>query len=426
MWIYFKKDFLVYWRDRKEMMIAFIMPFILILILSLALPNWVENSSTALNIRIALVNQDSHERAMRQFQDNSQFASMPEETRERMWKQAAAVEPESMLKGLFNQEEVESMVYAVPMDRDTALMQLKEEKISAIVTIPEGFSLAMLKKLFLDEGTGGRVELTAEEMGMKVGIIQTMIDGMFSSLNDQAALTIAVSNQNTNLSEDTLIRTAPVGGIERIEGVDMITSFQYYTLAMSIFFALSVSITTASKSITEKSEKVFMRMLLGGTRPASYLYGKAASTFCLSLLQMMIIIVLSHLIFQLFPGKTLYFWGGMFLVLFFFSIVNAALSALFTSLLFRMNDSDLASGISFILIFILGLIGGNLSPIYVLPEWLMNVGKVTPNGVTLMSLIEWIQIGDYSNLWQTVIYLSVTFIGLVAISIWMFPRRERI
>ena len=410
MGIYFKKDFLVYWRDRKEMMIALVMPFILILILSFALPGWVENSSTSLELRVAVVNEDSHEEAIRQFQENSKLTSMSEESRNLVFKQAEAVEPESMLMGLFSHVEAGSMIEAIPMDRDTALMQLEEEEIAAIITFPEGFSAAVLNKLFLNEGTGGIVELTAEEAGLNVSILQNMIDGLFSSLNDQRALTTAAANQGVILSDDIQVGTTAVGGIERIEGVEMITSFQYYTLAISIFFALTVSITTASKSITEKREKVFMRLLLAGARPSSYLYGKAASTFCMSLLQMTLIIAVSHLFFQLFPGKTIQFWAGMFLVLICFSFVNAAIAAFFTSLLFRMRDPDLAAGISFILVFIFGLIGGNLSPIYILPEWLVNAGKFTPNGVTLMSLIEWIQTSDISSLWQPIIYLSMCFV----------------
>ena len=52
----------------------------------------------------------------------------------------------------------------------------------------------------------------------------------------------------------------------------------------------------------------------------------------------------------------------------------AALSALYTAMLFRMKDTDVATGISFILLLVLGVIGGNLVPIYILPDWLMSIG----------------------------------------------------
>ena len=124
--------------------------------------------------------------------------------------------------------------------------------------------------------------LTALENSMKVNVLQNMLDGFWVPLIIKA-LDSGMEEQESKGEGELALANSPVGGLEQIEGVDMITSFQYYALAVSIFFALSVSTTTASKSITEKREMVFMRLLLAGTHPYRYLSGKVGSTFCMSL-----------------------------------------------------------------------------------------------------------------------------------------------
>ena len=101
----------------------------------------------------------------------------------------------------------------------------------------------------------------------------------------------------------------------------------------------------------------------------------------------------------------------------------AALSALYTAMLFRMKDTDVATGISFILLLVLGVIGGNLVPIYILPDWLMSIGAVTPNGLALMSMIQWIQGSPFQELWSPILYQGVFFIVILVASLWIFPRR---
>lgn len=426
MGVFFKKDFLVYWRDRKEMLIALFMPLVLILILGFALPNWVENSNESLEMRVALVVKDRHEEAVHTFQESLESLSISTEEKNELSKSAANFQPEALLMNMFGNDEVEEFLQVAALDDKTAYVQLEEEKVEAVLTVPEGYTLAALNKLLLHEGDGAVLTLTALENSMKVNVLQNMLDGFLGAVNYQAALDSGMEEQESKGEGELALANSPVGGLEQIEGVDMITSFQYYALAVSIFFALSVSTTTASKSITEKREMVFMRLLLAGTHPFRYLSGKVGSTFCMSLLQSAVLLIVSHFLFQLFPGKSLIFWVGLTFIIFMMCLTVAALSALYTAMLFRMKDTDVATGISFILLLVLGVIGGNLVPIYILPDWLISIGSVTPNGLALMSMIQWIQGSPFQELWLPILYQGVFFIIILAASLWIFPRRGRI
>lgn len=426
MGVFFKKDFLVYWRDRKEMLIALFMPLLLILVLGFALPNWVENSNGSLEMKAALVIKDRHEEGVAAFQESLNGLSISAEEKNALSRAAEDFHPEAMLMSMFGDDEVEEFLHVATLDDKAALAQLKEEQVEAVITIPEGYTLAALNKLLLQDGDGAALVLTAAENSMKVSVLQNMLDGLLGTVNYQAALGSGMAQQGSMVEGEQALANGPVGGLEQIEGVDMITSFQYYALAVSIFFALSVSTTTASKSITEKREMVFMRLLLAGTHPFRYLSGKVGSTLCMSLLQSAVLILVSHVLFQLFPGKSLIFWIGLAFIIFMLCLTVAALSALYTAMLFRMNDADVATGISFILLVVLGVIGGNLVPIYILPDWLMQIGSVTPNGLALMSMIQWIQGSPLRDIRLPILYQGIFFVIIVAASLWIFPRRGRI
>lgn len=408
------------------MLIALFMPLLLILVLGFAMPNWVENSNGSLEMKAALVIKDRHEEGVAAFQESLNGLSMSVEEKNALSRAAEDFHPEAMLMNMFGDDEVEEFLHVATLDDKAALAQLKEEQVEAVITIPEGYTLAALNKLLLQDGDGAALVLTAAENSMKVSVLQNMLDGLLGTVNYQAALGSGMAQQGSMVEGEHALANGPVGGLEQIEGVDMITSFQYYALAVSIFFALSVSTTTASKSITEKREMVFMRLLLAGTHPFRYLSGKVGSTLCMSLLQSAVLILVSHVLFQLFPGKSLIFWIGLALIVFMLCLTVAALSALYTAMLFRMNDADVATGISFILLVVLGVIGGNLVPIYILPDWLMQIGSVTPNGLALMSMIQWIQGSPLQDIRLPILYQGIFFVIIVAASLWIFPRRGRI
>lgn len=408
------------------MLIALFMPLVLILILGFALPNWVENSNESLEMKVALVVKDRHEEGVHAFQESLKSLSISTEEKNELSKAAAKFQPESLLMNMFGDAEIEEFFQVAALDDQTAHVQLKEEKVEAVLTVPEGYTLAALNKLLLHEGEGAVLTVTALENSMKVNVLQNMLDGFMGTVNYQAALDSGMEGLDSKGEGELALANSPVGGLEQIEGVDMITSHQYYALAVGIFFALSVSTTTASKSITEKREMVFMRLLLAGTHPFRYLSGKVGSTLCMSLLQFGVLIIVSHFLFQLFPEKSLVFWIGFAFIIFMLCLTVAALSALYTAMLFRMKDADVASGISFILLLMLGVIGGNLVPIYILPDWLMHIGSVTPNGLALMSVIQWIQGSPFQDLWLPILYQGIFFIMILAASLWIFPRRGRI
>jgi ABC-2 type transport system permease protein len=400
---FLKKDFLIYIRNRMEMLMSLIMPIILIVIISSTTSSWVENANESLQMTVAIVNEDQQSTAL----DESN-----------------PIHPLRTMMQMLGNEKTASFVKTVSLDRATADQRLRDEEIEAIITIPSGFSQATLDKMLLNKGSGGSIALTADHRAsLKVDVLQDMLDGFTQSLNFHTAIANSLDAKTEPLNGNETM--APIGGLERIDGVQMLTAFQYYSIALSVVFSIFIALATALRAITEKREHVFQRILLTGSHPLRYLAGKAGAAFCLSLLQLTILIAISHFIFNLFPGRSIPFWIGIALISAFFSLSVAALSALFTALTFRIKDSA-ANGIFTLILIVIGTIGGSFVPLYILPDWLKQVGEWTPNGLTLSVFIEWIQQDSFSNLTRPFITLVIFSIGLILAATWIFPRRGRI
>lgn len=416
----------MYWRDRKEMLIALFMPLALIMVLGFALPNWVEMSRPSYSIKAALVNMDHTEEGIQDFQYTLQNMPMLDTEKEAIRMLAEHTEPSTIFMQWLEHDEVKTYLEIVESDdKDQASRLLEAKEVDAIIHIPEDFTSQTLKRMLLNEGEGAALTIIAEEPSNRQRMLEDVLHSFIEQFNYSAALGYASSDQagmDTSTNEQIY---ATIGGVESVEGAEMITSFQYFALAICIFFVMSVAVTTAAKGITEKREQVFMRIMLSGAHPYHYLGGKVTSTFFMALLQFTVLILLSHFIFGLFPGRPLSFWAGMGILIVVYCVVMAAFSAVHTALVFRMKDTDLASGISMIVFIVLGIIGGSLVPLYILPDWLLKIGSQTPNGLALTTLLQWIQLCALDLLWGPVGWLLLYAVVFIAAGLWIFPGRGR-
>jgi ABC-2 type transport system permease protein len=397
------KELLIFWRNRMEVLMSLIMPIIIILVLSSTTSTWVEKKNDSLQMTVAIVNEDQ------QLADDNQSNQM---------------QPVQMLMKFLSSEQMTNLVSTVNMNRLTANQRLHNEDVDAIITIPSGFTQATLNKMLLNEGSGASLTLTAgNRASLKVDILQDMLDGFIQSMNLHTAIAHATDAKLTSLGAAEEV--SAVGGYETIASVQMLTSFQYYAIAISLIFVMFLASSTALRAITEKREHVFQRILLSGSHPLRYLAGKAGATFILSVLQLSVVIVVCHLIFHLFPGRSVQFWSGAALIIVMYSLSVAALSTLFTSLTFRLKDSAV-SGLFTFVIMVIGTIGGSFVPKYILPDWLKQVGEWTPNGLSLSVFIQWLQQDSLSNLIEPILKLIIFSVGMILIGTWIFPRRGRI
>ncbi|MDF2835992.1 MAG: transporter permease [Paenibacillus sp.] len=431
MGVFFRKDFLTYWRDRKEILIALVMPLILIAVLSLAMPDWFGQGADSLRIKIGLVVEDDAAEGVSAFVRSLEQTGKSEEEVVRLAAAAESLNPAALLQEMLEGEALGSLVEVVRADADSAFRKLEEEEWTAVVTIPAGYTESSLRAMMLGADEAVPLSITSDEASMELDVLYGALSDFTRSLNfgsaiESAAMDAGVAFEKSIPPGGRFGGAAVMnGGIEQVEGFDAMTASQYFTLSISGLFSLFMAMTTATKAMTEKRELVFSRILLAGVKPGRYLAGKTLSTFSLTLLQATLAFLVCHFLLDLFPGRDVRFWLGIAGLVAAYCAVVSALAAIFTSLVFRLKE-DTAGGLMMAVIMVFGTIGGSFVPVYVLPGWLRGMGEWTPNGLSLAAYTEWIQRGEYGDLFAAFAQLLLFAAAALLIGIAMFPRKGRI
>lgn len=421
MWHFLKKDLLVLVRNRTELILLLLMPFILICILGFALRGLMEGNADTLNMQVALVEQDEEAKGIEQFKNELSQLAMPSEAIAQIDLAATNMLPSDLLGDVLENDSVKNMIDVIEMDMIEAEKALEDEEVEAILTLPENFTYLTLQKMFLDKGEGSKLEiLVREEGGLQASIFETIIESFTQSVNFESAIAKVVEGK-------TITTASSVGDIGRVETIstrDPITTFQYYTIAMSVMFVLYVASTIASRAYVEKDQHVFNRIILSGKSPVAFLSGKFISATVVACIQLFILFALSTLIFQSFQGETVTFWLGMLAISFVLALCVGALAMLLTSITVRFNNPNINSAFSGGIVSIMAFAGGSFVPVSQLPGFVDLIGGLTPNGAALTAYIKWMQEARFVELTPEIISILVTATFLFIISLAIFPRRS--
>lgn len=416
---FIKKDLLVFWRDRKETLISLLLPIVLIIVLNFAFSDLLNEDAASVHIDVAIVQEDDESAGLEQFKEKVKQGEYTSAEEEMLFEQAAVLAPISLIHGFFHDQELKEWVTAQELSEVEARGLVENGELDAIIKIPRGYTNDVLSSIILGEHSELSLIIQTDEQSAEVNALQDIIHSFIDTLNLQYAL----GSTAGNIAE---VQELPQGGRELLEGVETFTMPQYFTIAMSTLFALFMAQTVAMKTVTEKRERVFNRILLTNSNPLKYLMGKTTSTFYLSWLQMMITFTAAQLLLDVFPGKSFAFWCGLVLIVTAFALTVAGLSALFTAITLNINNLNAVSGNLTLIIMGLGVLGGSFFPIQGMPELLQIIGEWTPNGLTQTILIEWIQFGDIKQLVMPMLVFIAFFAGFLAIAMFSFPKRGRI
>ncbi|MBO1001637.1 ABC transporter permease [Pseudogracilibacillus auburnensis] len=415
------KDLLLFWRDRKEVIIVILLPLVLVVVLSVAMSGLFDgNLNENYELSLGVVNEDNQEEAITDFEALvNQSQQIPEELKQELLLHVQAAPPVELLTDFLTSPDVESWITIQTMSRSEAEQSVDNGELNAMLVIPENYSAKLLTNIYLDQGDKPSLLFVAKETAVEVDMLHDVIQGFLDQMNLQYALSTSGGDiENTHVE-------LPEGGTENIED-DQSATFtmnQYFAFSMGTLFVLFMTSTVASRTGIEKREHTFNRIALTNTPALHFLFGKTVATFILSWLQIMFVFIGSHLILGVFEDRSFTFWIGLIFMASMYSLAIAGVSSILTSISLRLKNPDAVDGIFMIIIMLFGIIGGSFVPIYILPNWLQQIGEWTPNGLTLATLIEWFQFEDVSMLLiPMIVLLVITFITII-LSIFLYPKR---
>jgi ABC-2 type transport system permease protein len=423
---FIKKDFMLMLRDRKELILLVVMPFILTMILGFALGNWIQGSQSTpqLDIKVALADADDETEGKERFVRELQAAGLPAEMRAQLLAAAESHSPKQMLLGILQSESLLEMIKLERLDPQESGKALDKNKADAILAIPADFTYNTLIKMLLDRGDGAELELvTSASNEWKANVLLDILSGIASELNFQTALNWASEGAALKAGSESVAATVQ-GGLETVNQYKPVTSHQYFMFGMAVMFVLYVASNSALRALKEKRQLVYNRIIIAGTHPLKYLGGKAVSTTALAFVQLMVLFLLSSLVFQLFKGLTLQVLFGIAVTSAVLAICVGALSTVLTSLCYRMESDSVTDFFSGMFVALFAFLGGSFFPVSQMSDLLQTIGGWTPNGAALSSYLLAMQ-GAEAHVWMQPLYrLAIMAAVFFAAGVWIFPIRR--
>ncbi len=410
-----KKIFLIGWkdvtlafRDRAALILMLAAPFVLTLGLGFVTGRFSGTSTSGVSdIPLALVDQDGGS----------------------LGKQ---------LVELFQSADLGSLVKATTFtDLSLARQQVDQDKAAAAILIPAGFSDSIL--------AGGsaqspapvvQIELYANPSSpTSVGVIQTILEEFLNRVAvGQAGAQVAVSqliSQGLITPSDAprvgaeigqrlaISQASPSITINGIASGGQAVEFDvlaYMAPGMALMFLMFTVSNGGRTLLAEQAQGTLPRLLVSPTTTRQVLGGKVFGIYLTGVVQVLILILASTLLFRLQWGDAL---GVLVLVL--AAVAGAVGWGLLITALARTPGQVSAIGSTIMLTF--GILGGSFFNLSAMPAWFQAVSKITPNAWGLDGFTTLAEGGGLANIWQPVAALLVMGGVLFSAAVVLINRR---
>lgn len=417
-----KKDLLTLSKSKNELIELLLTPLLLLSILGFALGGLMNNTEVELETaEFGLITHQNLQDSLDRFESDLREAGMPEETVQGLLSAATAMDPAEQLNRMFESEEIREMINIQPYESiNEAEAAAADDEIGGFIEIPEYFSYSVWQSLFLEEETTAELEVTVQDPSqIRAVVLDTILSSFIEEYNLQASVAIATEGEAQIAAADN----QDYGEIQRFSTEEPINSFQYYTIGMGVFYALSVAGSVALRAYKEKEQHVFARIMLSNQSPMAYLFSKMVSGTLITYLQLLILFVLSTVFFGTFSGKGLDFWMNTLLITLLYSLVVGSVTSLLTSLSLR-SSSDATVGFFSSFIAVLAFLGGSFTPVETFSELIKEVGNWTPNGAALSSYLQIMMGFDLAEIAPLLVRMIGMSLVMLISAVLLFPKRR--
>ena len=359
------KDIQILLKDRGQLLILFLLPMIFVLVFSAAFAAGQDDEEL---IVVPVVNLD-----------------------------AGGVTSQMLLDSLNRDRGIETEDY----DQAKAEEDLRNETIKLALYIPTGFTANVEagKQVTL------RLMYGPDASDSEVEAVRLVIDGVASDLSLQTQLVGGLSQMAAMMAdapeehqvftaerikaqaEEQFERskTAPLVAVttklpdQIMRGREEFNPSSLSVAGIAVLFVFLVAQTTASSIFDEKREGTFRRLLASPTSKWELLSGKMLPNFVIGFLQAVIIFALSLVLLPLL-GLERPVYGNSPLGLIAVTIVVALCSTSLGILIAALARTESqVGGISTLILWVAGLVGGAFIPAFVLGDFLNTIGKIVPH-----------------------------------------------
>ncbi|MBS4537910.1 ABC transporter permease [Clostridium sp. D2Q-11] len=432
------KDLKVILSDKKALGTILLMPVILTSILSAALQGNFGGEDFTRTVDIAIVKEYDKEKDKEKLKDTMRDMSNMVDLEmdiENMLDDNLDMEKIFFDEFLGN-EDIKKFIDYKLTDREKAISLLKDGEVDSIVILPDNF-LYDMNVNFL---TTYRNEIDIKVVGdpdksISTQIIESIMMGFTENLSsmiigknvfiekalEEGGSFDVFNNLDTvieNISEELEESRVVVKNIT-IEGKKPISSFGYYSIAMTTMFILFSAGLGGRALLEEKDNTTYQRMIVSGTSKADIIAGKFFTIFSLALIQITTMITFSTFVLGVDWGNIINVVAISLLACF----AVSGLGILISSLTFKSGNYKMANVFETVIIQGMALVGGSFFPVEIMPSFVQKLSLLSVNGLALKSFHKVMMGYEFKLIWKYL--LSLFGIGVLCIAITLYVLKER-
>lgn len=402
-----RKDLKTILSDRKALAIILIMPLVLMVILSSAMRGTFMNAGadSLEKVDIAVVRQydaQKDEKRFMNFLDNGLLAKGMGDTTEELKESSRDVDPEkTFFEDFLGSDEVKKIISYRIETEDKARELLKSGVVSAIVFLPESFVYDMKINLLTPFRNNVNINIvTHPDRSISGMVVSSVIEAYSESMSSiiigknvliEAAMEHGLGTDGMKGMKAVMdeIKDA-IKGIKTdieditVKGRRIISSFEYYSVAMMTMFILFAASHGGRMLLEEKENITYQRMVIAGTSKLAIITGKILTVFLIALLQIGIMIMFSHFVLRV-------DWGSgtpVLLVSLSAAFAIAGIGGALAAATYRVGNYKMASIFETAIIQTMALLGGSFFPIDIMPSFLQRLSFISVNGVALKAYLK--------------------------------------
>jgi linearmycin/streptolysin S transport system permease protein len=304
-------------------------------------------------------------------------------------------------------------------DVDALQRAVRRTRVNGGVVVPSGYDAA------LRGGEQARLTLVVDPASNDAAAVRARVDAVVAD-QSSAVLAARVAQQlvpgadfDASLGRAEAVGAA-VGTVTVTsagsEGFRSVTVAAYATIGELVLFIFLIGLTGAGDLVETRQLGVSRRELAAPVAPRTIVAGEGLGRFLIAVAQAVVIVLFTRLLFRIDWGDLL----GVLLVIAAFGLVAAAASLLVGTV---ARTPEQATSFGPLVGIALGMLGGCMWPLEIVPPGLQRVGHLTPQSWAIDALVS--LMGERASAVDVLPQVGVLCLFaavLVPLAVWRFRR----
>ncbi|MCK8059791.1 MULTISPECIES: ABC transporter permease [unclassified Fusibacter] len=433
-----KRDLKTALSDRQAILTLIVMPIILVTILSFALSGIFEDGAPVSVIQVGVVF-DYEAKAPSDYLRDTAAVLLLDDAALSQFDSVEALDFEELfMTDFLGAEEIEELVSAKVMDRETAYERVKEGSLDSVIIFDGNFySNYMINSATPLKNQAPIQVVSNNDNYLKRQIIEMLVDGFSTRMEEMWTVKNLMMGELLSKGDvamfeqlgtqlEALFSADATGEMlafsqEVIKGRTTVTAPAYYTMAMLAMFLLFTAGYGSRLMLEEQEAYTLQRLHMTGVSRWMILMSKFVLMFLLGMVQLVAMVMFSSIVLGV-------VWGSLLAVVLTASasiFAVAGMGLMIAVYTVRTGNFKVANMLESFIFQVMAFLGGSFIPLSVLPGFFKTLSKLTVNGLTMNAFLQNMQGFDMSSYRSDLFALIAMGTAFLTIAIVAYGRKGK-